>query len=84
MLKKLLRSITEGVLYTVYFFHVICIFYLTLTVFENDFMSINRLSAAIEGMASVLLLRMEAIWISTLDKLAPKGINEGNDICRLL
>lgn len=91
---KLLGSIIEGA-HTEAFLHVSTVYLLSncFTVCENavhacwpqsDFMAMNRLSAAIEGMTSVLLLRMEAIWIYTLDTLAPKGLNEGIDICSLL
>lgn len=68
--KKLLRSIKVHIL-QLFCMYLMCILYLTLILCENgfnscwpqsDFIAMNRLSAAIEVTASVLLFRMEAIW----------------------
>lgn len=51
---------------------------------DLGFVARKRLSAATEAMTSEPLLRMEAIRIYSLDTSAPKGLNEGTDICPLL
>lgn len=44
-------------------------------------MAMGRLSAAMEGVTPVASSGAQPIWIYAWDTVAPKGLNEGFDIC---